>query len=154
MPLFNCGINLRRYTVKWTIQLLSYVMCDGSGYHVSCRESMFIYILLVGRICRTFGLLSLTSPSHLRLSVPAYFSLPPLPPRFCHMKNKRKRLAAMIVQHACTWFHERCQYFINTIIANFYHRHHHYSTAPTPPPLPIIHVPFPLFAFYTHTRHF
>lgn len=68
------------------------VMCDGSGYHVvSCRESMFIYIVSVGQICRTFGL-------HCALALSASTPPPSSPFLPCetandwHPKN---------VQHAC-----------------------------------------------------
>lgn len=95
--------------VEWKMQLSSCVMCDGSGYHVSCRESMFIYILLVGRICRTFG--SLCAPAADGWSH-----------RSTHETN---RLAPKIgARHACTCFHGLCQSLRNSLTQLFRIFHH------------------------------
>lgn len=93
--------------VKWKFLQLYDVMCDGSGYHVvSCRESMFIYIVSVGRICRTFGL-------HYALASSA--SQSPFFPRNRMCERLAPEICAACVR---TWFHG-LWYFINTIIANF-----------------------------------
>lgn len=98
--------------VEWRMQLSSCVMCDGSGYHVSCRESMFIYILLVGRICHTFGWLCAPAAD-------------PIAPHIIRTDWHRK-----LVRHACTCFHGLCPFLHNNSLTQLFRIFHHLSHFP------------------------